>query len=88
MERQELTSETIDWPALIRHVIQDQVTVELADGEVPLVRLVPVRRPRTLADLENALRSIEPLGDDAESFANDLDEQRNAALSLDDPWES
>jgi hypothetical protein len=88
MERHEILSPTINWPELVRHVAEDQVVVELADGQIAMARLVPIQRPKSFADLDLALRKLPSLGDDAERFEADLREVRSSMQPLDDPWES
>jgi len=88
MERHEFLSSKIDWPNLVRHVVRDRVVVELAEGQIPVARLVPIERPKTLADLDRALRQLPLLGDDAECFESDVNEVRSSMKELDDPWES
>jgi len=88
MERREILSASIDWPNLVRHVIDDQVVVELAEGQVPVARLVPIGKSKTMADLDRVLRQVPALGDDAESFAADLQDSKASMKALDDPWES
>ena len=78
MERHEILSTNLDWPSLVRHVAKDQVVVELADGEVAVARLVPVGKPKTMEDLDCALRQLPPLGDDAEAFEEDIRELRSS----------
>jgi hypothetical protein len=68
MERHEISTKKIDWPNLVRHVVRDKVVVELAEGELPIAMLVPIERPRTMADLDAALRQLPRLGTDATSF--------------------
>ena len=88
MERHEILSPKINWPDLVRHVAEDQVVVELADGEVAMARLVPIHKPKSFSDLDKALRKLPPLGDDAECFEADVQEIRSSMKPLDDPWES
>jgi hypothetical protein len=88
MERHEISTEKMDWPSLVRHVVRDRVVVELADGELPIAMLVPIERPRTMADLDAALRKIPRLGEDAISLEEDLQKVRASMTELDDPWES
>ena len=88
MERHEISTEKIDWPNLVRHVVRDQVVVELAEGERPVAMLVPIERSRTMADLDAALRQLPRLGEDATSFEVDIQESRASMKKLDDPWES
>ena len=88
MERHEFLSTKIDWPNLVRHVVRDRVVVELAEGHVPVARLVPVDEPKSLSELDRALRQLPLLGDDAASFEADVNEVRSSMTELDDPWES
>ena len=88
MERHEISTEKIDWPNLVRHVVRDKVVVELADGELPIAMLVPIERPRTMADLDAALRQLPRLGEDTNRFEADIQEVRESMKKLDDPWES
>ncbi|MDZ4847993.1 MAG: hypothetical protein SGI77_01745 [Pirellulaceae bacterium] len=87
MEKHEILASNIDWPNLVRHVARDRVVVELAEGQVPVARLVPIERPKTFADLDRALRSLPRLGDDAEQFKADVNQVRSSLKELDDPWE-
>lgn len=88
MERHEILTEKIDWPNLVRHVVRDRVVVELAEGELPVAMLVPIDRPKTMADLDKALRLLPTMGDDAVSFEADIQDIRASMKDLDDPWES
>ena len=88
MERHEISTEKIDWPNLVRHVVRDKVTVELVEGDLPIAMLVPIERPKTMADLDAALRQIPRIGEDAMAFEADIQEARSSMKELDDPWES
>jgi hypothetical protein len=88
MERHEISTEKIDWPNLVRHVVRDRVAVELAEGELPIAMLIPIERPKTMADLDKALRQLPRLGVDATSFEADIHGVRASMNELDDPWES
>ncbi len=88
MERQEILIDNIDWPSLVRRVVRDRVTVELAEGEMPVAMLVPIELPKTMADLDNALRQIPRLSEDSACFEADIQEMRTSMKELDDPWES
>lgn len=72
MERIELSAANINLSDIVKHVSRDRVIVELSEGHVPLARIVPIERPRSLADLDQALRKIAKLGDDTDSFAQDV----------------
>jgi len=54
-------TEKRDWPNLVRHVVRNRVVVELAEGELPVAMLVPIDRPKTMADLDKALRLLPSL---------------------------
>ena len=88
LERHEFLSNKIDWPNLVRHVVRDRVVVELAEGQIPVAKLVPIERPKTLADLDRALRQLPLLGEDAKRFEALVNEVRSSMNELDDPWES
>lgn len=89
MERHDISTEKMDWPNLVRHVVRDRVVVELSDGELPIAMLVPIERPRTMADLDAALRRLPRLGEeDVNRFEADIREVRASMKELDDPWES
>jgi hypothetical protein len=89
MERHEISTEKIDWPELVRHVACERVVVELSEGQRPIAMLVPIERPKTMAELDVALRLLPPLGaDEAKSFEADIQEVRASMSELDDPWES
>jgi len=88
MEKHEILANDIDWPKLVRHVAQDNVIVELSDGKVPVARVIPSERKKTLAELDRGLHAIPRPGKDAEAFATDLLEGRSAFKELDDPWAS
>lgn len=82
MERHEISTDKIDWPNLVRHVVRDRVVVELAEGELPVAMLVPIERPKTMADLDKALRQIPRLGEEATCFEADIHAKIVASLSL------
>lgn len=88
MERIEISSGKIDLSAIVRHVSQDGVSVELSEGQVPLARIVPLERRHSMAALDRAMREATRLGDDAESFASDVLSVRESLGELDDPWAS
>ena len=67
---------------------RDRVVVELAEGQNAVARLIPVESPKSLAQLDLALRQLPPLGDDAECFEVEVREIRASMMELDDPWES
>jgi hypothetical protein len=87
MEKQDISIPGIDWASLVRHVAKDQVTIELAEGTVAIARVVPVTKPVSMKDFASIMSAIPSLGDDAESFANDVESVRNCFKQVADPWE-
>ncbi len=69
-------------------MFRETATVELADGQVPLARIVPIEPTHTVAELDKALRASSGLGEDAEDFALDVQSGKESLGKLDDPWES
>ena len=57
--------------------MRDRFVVELAECQIPVARLVPINEPKSLAELDRALRQLPPLGDDAECFEADVNEIRS-----------
>ncbi len=88
MEKHEISNPNIDWVNLIRHVARDQVTIEIVDGATAIAEVVPKKKPIAVKDLPDLMASLPSLGDDAPSFANDIEEGRNGFQLDDDPWES
>lgn len=88
MERIEISAAQINLPEIVRQVSRDGVAVELSDQQVPLARIVPVRRVMSMIELDRALKETETLGEDAESFARDVFAARESIGELDDPLES
>ncbi len=43
MEKHEISTENIDWPNLVRHVVRDKVVVVLTEGERSVAMLVSYR---------------------------------------------
>ena len=72
----------------MKHVSRDRVTVELAKGQVPLARIVPVDRAHSMEGLVRAMRESSRLGEGAEAYAQDVLSVRQSMGELDDPWES
>jgi hypothetical protein len=88
MEKQDISNPNIDWAGLVRHVAADQVTVELADGTVAIAQVVPMKKSISIKDFASLMSSLPSLGDDAESFARDVEAVRNGFKEASDPWES
>lgn len=88
MEKQDISNPKLDWASLIRHVANDQVTVELADGSIAIARVVPMKKSISMKDFASMMSSLPTLGDDAESFARDVESVRSSFKEVSDPWES
>ena len=74
MERQLITSPTLDWAALVEHVHRDQVTVELERDQEVVAVLAPVIAAPRFSELDKILAKVPRLNDECESFALDLGE--------------
>ena len=88
MEKIEISTAKLDWSEIERQVSRDRVSVELSEGEIPLARIVPIDKPRSLGDLARVWREVPRLGEDAYAFAQDVLSVRESIGELDDPWES
>lgn len=47
-----------------------------------------IDKPRSMVDLDRALREVPRLGEDADAYALDVLSVRESIGELDDPWES
>lgn len=88
MEKQDISNPNIDWASLVRHVAKDQITVELADGAIAIAQVIPIKKPVSIKDFSAVMRSLPSLGEDAESFARDIEAARSSFKDDSDPWES
>jgi len=88
MEKQDISNPNIDWAGLVRHVAKDQVTIELADGTIAIARVIPMKKTVSMKDFAAMMSTLPSLGDDAESFAKDVEAGRNSFKEVSDPWES
>lgn len=73
---------------LVKHVSQDGVIIEVSEKDVPLARIVPVKKTHSMESLERALRDCPRLGEDVSIFAEDVLCSRQSLGELDDPWGS
>jgi hypothetical protein len=88
MEKQDISNPNIDWANLVRHVAKDQVTIELADGTVAIAQVIPIKKSVSMKDFSAMMRLLPSLGEDAESFARDVEAARSGFKEDSDPWES
>jgi hypothetical protein len=86
MENLSLTDGSVDWRAMVEHVVRDSVTVDIQKGDTVVARISPVVGGITLRDM-NAVLAAVPQLDDAEAFEKDLQSAR-AALPMEvNPWD-
>lgn len=71
---------------LIEQVTRQGVTVELERNDQIVARLSPVGRRLQASDLPRFFASLPSLGDNAESFARDLERIRRELPREPDPW--
>ena len=88
MEKADILNPDIDWANLVRHVARDQISVELSDGPFAIAEVVPKKLPILMKDFAAFMGSIPTLGDDADSFAKDIESSRQIFTEVSDPWES
>ena len=72
MERQAISSSGFDWAALLQHVVRDQATVDLQQDQQTVARIMPLRSPVLVSQLNSILSDVPELGEDADSFAADI----------------
>jgi hypothetical protein len=75
-------------PNLVDRLAHESVEFELIEGGKVVARLIPPSIEEGLSTQEfvELLESLPPLGDDAATFWNDVQEVRNAYLPETDPW--
>jgi hypothetical protein len=88
MEKQDISNPNIDWASLVRHVAKDQIAVELADGAMTIAQVIPIKKSVSMKDFAAMMDSLPSLGEDAESFAKDVETVRRSFKEVSDPWES
>jgi len=71
---------------LISRVSREGVTVELERDNRVVAQLSPARRGVPVADLNRIFDSFPSLGDDADSFARDVERVRREVPQETDPW--
>ena len=86
MERISVTEAGRQFDELIGRVSREGVTVELERDNRVVARLSPAGHRVQVADLNRVFASFPSLGDDADSFAQDLDRIRREVRQETDPW--
>lgn len=87
MEQHSLADGNVDWRALLEHVVRDSVVVEVKQGNATVACISPVAGKLPIAELNKVLASLPRLGDEAESFADDLDSIRRSVPAEPNPWD-
>ncbi|MCA9220041.1 MAG: hypothetical protein KDA71_06915, partial [Planctomycetales bacterium] len=72
MERMNVVEAGRQLDDLVSRITRDGVTIELEQDNTVVARLVPVPRRLCVADLNRLFAELPRLGDDAESFAVDV----------------
>lgn len=85
MERISVTEARRQFDELISRVSRDGVTVELERDNHVVARLSPAAHQVKVADLNRVFGSFPSLGDDADSFAQDMDRIRQGVPQETDP---
>ena len=88
MERINVTQASRQLSDLLNRVFYQGASFELERGNKVIARLCPAAAPRRVAvrDLNHLFAKLPRLNEDAESFAQDLEAIRKAALPERDPW--
>jgi hypothetical protein len=86
MERISVTEAGLKFDELINRVSRERVTVELERDNHVVARLSPAGHRVKVADLNRIFASLPSLGDDAKSFANDVEQIRRDVPQETDPW--
>jgi hypothetical protein len=87
MEQLSLSDTNVDWRALLEHVVRDNVTIDIQEGNTTVARILPIAGGVSLGNLNAVLASLPHLEDDANSFANDLEAIRSSLLPESNPWD-
>lgn len=86
MEHLSLSDGSVDWRAMVEHVVRDNVTVDIQNGETTVARISPVVGGISLKDM-NAILVALPRLDDAEAFEKDLQSARKGLPLEFDRWD-
>lgn len=87
MERISVSEAGRRFGELVDRVSADGITVELERGKKVVARISPVGRWVKVAELNRVFAGLPSLGDDAESFANELERIESALRPETDPWD-
>ena len=88
LEKQDISNLNADWAGLVRHVAIDQVAIEFTDGAVAIAQLVPIKKSVSMKDFASIMAAVPSLGEDAKSFAMDVESVRSKFKEVSNPRES
>ena len=71
---------------LVDRISTQGVTIELERDRQVVARISPACRRLRVADLNGVFAGFPSLGDDAESFARDVEQIRHEVPTESDPW--
>jgi antitoxin (DNA-binding transcriptional repressor) of toxin-antitoxin stability system len=86
MERISVAEAGLHFDDLIERVSREGVTVELERDKRVVARLSPAGRRVRAADLNRLFATFPTLGEDAQSFGEDVERIRTELPSEADPW--
>jgi len=86
MERISVIEAGRQFDELIGRVSREGVTIELERDNQVVAQLSPAGRRVPVADLNRIFGSFPSLGDDADSFARDVERVRREVPQETDPW--
>lgn len=86
MERISVSEAGRQFDELVSRVSREGVTVELERDTHVIARLSPAAHRVKVADLNRVFACFPSLGDDADSFAQDVDRIRREVPQETDPW--
>lgn len=86
MERISVSEAGRQFDELVSRVSREGVTVELERDNHVIARLSPAAHRVKVADLNRVFACFPSLGDDADSFAQDVDRIRREVPQETDPW--
>ena len=88
MERVSVADGIRNIESIVERVASEGVTVEFERDSRVIVRITPSMADigPMASDLNELFASLPSLGDDAEAFANDVEEGRRSFLPEVDPW--
>lgn len=78
-----------DFTNLVNKVYSEGISVDLERDNQVIARLTPAmpHSPLSVGQLDAFLRSLPPLGDDADQFANDISAIRGEFPAETNPWD-